>query len=212
MSPVELRAIPILAETNMRRPSTRKRLAEPLEDTRSDSGGIGIVLDMAEEDGEFISADTRYDGFPGSAPSWTGTDAGAQPSGDINEQLIAGSMSEAVVDQFELVKVDEQDSEKRVLLAGGFDCGLEAVDEVEAVWKVSERVDDFAFGDIGLRTGHADGFSVRIADRDAAAERPDIATGSCDAYGIHSRTPESCRRNERQSRRGPAHGRLHECG
>jgi hypothetical protein len=68
-------------------------------------------------------------------------------------------MSQAVVDQFELVEVYEQNSEKLVVLTGGLDCGLEAVNEVEAVGQAGERVFDFAFSDVGLRAGHPDCFA-----------------------------------------------------
>ena len=84
-------------------------------------------------------------------------------------------MPEAVVDQLELVEVDEENSEQLVLLSRSLDCGLQAVNEVEAVWEVSERVDTLAFSDIGLRAGHPDCLSVLITHCDAATERPDIA-------------------------------------
>src|ERR1700686_2668634 len=106
---------------------------------------------MAEEDCEFVSADARHNRSLRATPACTGPDAGAQPSRDIDEQFIACCMSEAVVDHLELVEGDEQDGEVGVLLTGGFDRGLEAVDEIEAVWEASERIDDFAFSDVRLR-------------------------------------------------------------
>ena len=57
------------------------------------------------------------------------------------------------------------------------DRGLEAVDEIEAVWDMRERIGDLALGDVGLRTRHAERFARRIADRNPAAQRPDVAAG-----------------------------------
>jgi len=74
-------------------------------------------------------------------------DGGAKPPGYVDEQLIAGCVPEAVVDHLELVKIDEQDSETDRLLISRLDSGLEAVDEVKAVWKAGQRIRGLAFGE-----------------------------------------------------------------
>ena len=62
-----------------------KRLAQPFKDTRCDRRGIGLTLDIAEEDSEFVSADARHNRLPRATPVSTGADAGPQPSRDIDE-------------------------------------------------------------------------------------------------------------------------------
>src|SRR5450432_477344 len=86
-------------------------------------------------------------------------------------------MSEAVVDQFEPVEVDEQDSEKGTFLTSGLDCRLEAVNEVRPVWDVGKWVRDFAFGNIGQRAGHPDSVAGRVADGDTTTKGPDVSAG-----------------------------------
>ena len=127
-----------------------KRLIQPFKDARRHNKRFGLVLDTAEQNGELVSADARHHGLPVSTKARTGADTGSQPASDIDKQLIAGCVSETVVDHLELVKVDKQDGEEFGLLTCGLDCGLEAVDEVKTVWYMGQRVGDLSFSDVRL--------------------------------------------------------------
>jgi len=85
-----------------------KRITEPLQDSPGHDCGIALVLNMAEQNGELVAADARHHRLRWAALAGAGADAGAQPSRHVDEQLISGGVSQAVVHLLETVKIDEQ--------------------------------------------------------------------------------------------------------
>ena len=95
-----------------------------------DGTGVGGVL---EEDGELVAAEPRRRVARAQAPS--------QPIGDRAEQLVAGTVAEAVVHELEVVEVDEGDGRDRRV--GPADAGqrvLDPVEEQRPVRQPGERV------------------------------------------------------------------------
>jgi len=57
----------------------------------------------------------------------------------LDQQLIAGRVSQAIVDQFELIQIDKQYREMQLLATRRFDGRLQPVDKVQAVGNAGER-------------------------------------------------------------------------
>ena len=91
-----------------------KRGFELVEYALRDHCGIGRVPDVAEENREFVAAEAGDHGMP-VFPS--GADTRPQSRGNPHQQLIAGRVSQAVVDQLEAVQIDEQHREEAPVLA-----------------------------------------------------------------------------------------------
>src|SRR5688572_23132029 len=80
------------------------------EGTIADRQQMAGRIDALEQDGEFIPADARDEiALPHHV---------SEPHGDLLQQVIAGDMSEAVVDVLEMVDVDQQQAD----LVTGFHC------------------------------------------------------------------------------------------
>ena len=92
--------------------------------------GVGSVL---EEHGELVAAEPGRRVARAQAP--------AQAVGDGAEQLVAGAVAEAVVDELEVVEVDEGDrGDRRVGAADAGQGVLDAVEEQRPVRQAGERV------------------------------------------------------------------------
>src|SRR3954463_15982055 len=81
-------------------PEHGERLAERGDHPFGDVRRAVRVADVAEQDGELIAADARGRVAPAQTV--------AQPARDVDEELIAGDVTEAVVDDLEAVEVEEQ--------------------------------------------------------------------------------------------------------
>jgi hypothetical protein len=76
------------------------RLAERLDEPLGQRLGLALVL-LLEQDGELVAADPRR--------RVELARAGADPSRDDLQQLVAGRVAEAVVHGLEVVEVEEED-------------------------------------------------------------------------------------------------------
>src|SRR5436190_14863967 len=72
---------------------------------------IGNVVDVIEDDGKFIAAQTRH--------HIAGTQAGFQPPRNADQQLVADVMTETVVDDLETVEVQKERGEQVFLTVPG---------------------------------------------------------------------------------------------
>src|SRR6185295_17608882 len=85
----------------------RQRFMDPLRH----AGGVVDVADLLEQDGELVSTHARH--------RVAEADAALQAPGDLDEELVAQRVAEAVVDDLEAVEVEEEDGEERVRVARG---------------------------------------------------------------------------------------------
>src|SRR5882724_9646928 len=106
-----------------------QRLVQALGHLAGVAGGVHVL----EQDGELVAAQPR-DGVGG-------TQRGLQAAGDLDQQLVAAHVPEAVIDQLEPVDVQHQHGEAGVLppLLQGQPV-LEAVEEEGPVGQAGERV------------------------------------------------------------------------
>jgi hypothetical protein len=75
-----------------------------------------------------------------SSPPWRATSSPAQTLGDGGQELVAGLVAEAVVDELEVVEVDEEDGERLLPGLAVADCALELLLERDPVGEVGEGV------------------------------------------------------------------------
>jgi len=94
-------------------------------DPLGDADRLAGVAQVLEQHGELVAAEAG-DGV-GRA------DAGAEPAGDGDEELVADLVAEAVVDDLEPVEVEEEDADGRRRLAGAGQGVVEAVGEEGAI-------------------------------------------------------------------------------
>ena len=110
----------------------RERLGHRAEDPlRDDDGGLGRC-DLLDHHGELVAAEpcTRV----------LGTDARLEPLRDLDEQLVAGRVAEAVVDRLEVVEIDEQDREEVLPAMPPLERMRDAIREEHPVREPRERV------------------------------------------------------------------------
>ena len=77
-----------------------KRGVEFVEYALRDHCGVGLVPHVTEENRELVAAEAGNDGLPGFPSS---ADTRPQPPGNSHQQLIAGRVTQAVVDELETV-------------------------------------------------------------------------------------------------------------
>ena len=100
----------------------------------------------------------------------------AQATGDRGEELVAGGVAEAVVDELEVVEVDEEDGERRYARRLAADGRLEALLEADSVGEAGQRVvvgdvPELALG-VGERLGRL--LSLGDVDDDAVDEHAPV--------------------------------------
>ena len=88
-------------------PSQQERQAQLLLNPVDHAERIADVADVVDQDREFIATE------PGDGVAVT--DAGLQPPADADQELVAGHVAEAVVDDLEPVEVEEEDGEPEPL-------------------------------------------------------------------------------------------------
>ena len=106
----------------------RQRLRDPL----GDPGRAALVPDVLGEHGELVAAEAR--------DRVSGAQRLLDPGGHGGEQLVAGGVAEAVVDELELVEVEEEHRDRGLAPAGDREGVLEPVEEEVAVGQAGERV------------------------------------------------------------------------
>lgn len=140
------------------------------------SWGMGQGLD---QDNELVAAQA------GNSISRALTTLQRASGGD--QELIADQMTQAVVDIFKAIQIDEQDRKRSlsgVLLA--LDGMLEPIQKQVAIGQAGQGIvqglvaqalfRQLTVGDIGLRANQTDGMAGRIPDGQPATEHPAIAT------------------------------------
>src|SRR4051812_31469403 len=136
----------------------RERPGERLEDAL---GGVGRLLgglDALEQHGELVAAEARG--------RVAGADARGEALADLEQDLVAGGVAEAVVDRLEVVEVDEDDRQADVVAAGAGDAVAHALGEQRAVREAGDRVVEGLMGELlleRLALGH-----VAAVEDDAA--------------------------------------------
>ena len=86
-----------------------------------------------------------------------------QAARDLDEQIVAGVVAEAVVDALEPVEIEEQHRQRRGPPARAADRDVQAVEEQDAVRQAGQRIVDRLVGEPGRRALALD----RVADRPA---------------------------------------------
>ncbi len=86
---------------------------------------------------------------------------GIQSRGDADQEVIARIVTEVIVDQFKIIDVHEDDGESVLRIASLMvHASLHSIVEQHPVGKPRQRVGNFAFGDVGQRTGNSIGGAV----------------------------------------------------
>ncbi len=138
------------------------------------------VVDVGAEDRELVTAETGH----GVARSQHATEAVA----DGHEELVAGFVSQAVVDDLEVVEVEEEHRDATGAARRAIHRLADPVHEERAVREAGEGVvdglvgealtDRLAFGDVLDLADHVDGLAARISDGgDAQRDPHDVAVG-----------------------------------
>ena len=77
-----------------------------LVDPLGDAGGVRLAVDVVEQHGELVAAQARQ--------RVAGPQAALQPARGADQQLVAGLVSEAVVDRLEPIEVEVEHREQRI--------------------------------------------------------------------------------------------------
>ena len=99
-----------------------------------------VALEVGEQDQELVAAlacdDVRL------------SDRGAQPRPDGLQQLVAGRMPEAVVDQLEVVEVDEQNGCAFARSTCARECRVQMLEKRSSVRQARQRVAECSMGEL----------------------------------------------------------------
>ena len=106
----------------------RERLRDPL----GDAGGATLVPDVLGEDRELVPAEAR--------DRVSRAQRLLDPGGDGGEELVAGGVAEAVVDELELVEVEEEHRDRGLAPGGHREGVLEPIEEEVAVGQAGEGI------------------------------------------------------------------------
>ena len=109
-------------------PAQAHRLGQRDRDPLGQRDGVGLA-DLLAHDDELVAAE------PGDQVA--GADGGAQPLGDLDEQLVTGGVAERVVDDLEVVQVEEQAGE---VSAAGHEPAGDVLRQQRAVGQLGQRV------------------------------------------------------------------------
>ena len=122
-------------------PRDLDRPLERHEQARRRVDGLGHIPDIGEQDAELVTAQACRDiGRP---------DAASDPVGDGRQEIVAGRVTEAIVDGLEVVEVEEQHGERARRLARG-ECRRGRLDEPATVGELGQRVVVGLVGQPGL--------------------------------------------------------------
>ena len=102
-------------------------------DAVGDARSVADVLNIIKQEGKFVSAQTRDNIFRAHAQ--------LKLARDRYKQLIGDDVPEAVVEELEAIKIEEEDSEQIILMPfGARDGVLQVVNEQSAVRQARESV------------------------------------------------------------------------
>ena len=113
-------------------PAHRVGLGEGGGDAVGDRDRLVLVGEPVDEDAELIAAEAGDDVARPQVP--------AQARRHRSQQLVAGVVAHAVVDQLEVVEVEEEDPDRRAGDGAALERVVERVDEAEPVGQAGERV------------------------------------------------------------------------
>jgi len=102
------------------------------DDALGQLAGVVGSFGLLEEDGEFVASET--------SGRVAGPEGGGEPRRHGDEELVPGGVPEAVVHDFEVVEVEEQDCERRARAPRPLEGVLEAVPEQGAVGEPAKSV------------------------------------------------------------------------
>ena len=119
-----------------------ERPAQGADDALGDRGRAVLVLEVLEEHGELVAAHAGR----GVALA----QAALQTGGDRHQELVADRVAEAVVHRLEVVEVDEQHGDPRVLTSDASERVLDAITEEHLVRQVRQRVVKRLMGELAL--------------------------------------------------------------
>ncbi len=102
----------------------RERPPERLQDALGDGDGVALVAEVLAQDRELVAAEAGH--------QLVAANGRAQPLSGRGEQLVAGPVAEAVVDELEAVEVEEQHRHGPGLAVQARERGLQAVREQHA--------------------------------------------------------------------------------
>ena len=97
--------MPMLARDEVLDAVDREGLGEGGRDAVGDRHRLVLVGEAVDQDPELVAAEAGDD--------VAGAQVGAQPRRHRAQQLVAGVVAEAVVDQLEVVEVEEEDPDRR---------------------------------------------------------------------------------------------------
>ncbi len=102
-------------------------LAQVVDDTSREMGGIFVRPDVLLEHHEFVAAEARHEILRAQHV--------AQPFGDGAQQLVAAGMAQGIVDLLELIEVDEQQRRQLLAVVRNRQQALDLVAEIDPVGK-----------------------------------------------------------------------------
>ena len=115
-------------------PAHLDRRGQLLVNPLGDAGGVRLAVDVLEQHGELVAAEARE--------RVARAHAALEPPRDADQQLVAGLVSEAVVDRLEAIEVEVEHREQRLAQRAprAVKQVLQAVEEQRAVREIRERI------------------------------------------------------------------------
>ena len=135
-----------------------ERLGEGLEDAVRGVGRLLDAVDVLEQERKFVAAEARR--------RVRGADARGEALRDLGQHLVAGRVTEAVVDRLEVVEVEEDDGDALVLASRTRDRVPHPLREERAVGEAGHRIVEGLMGELLLE---------RLPLADVAAVEDDAA-------------------------------------
>ena len=157
-------------------PAHLDRRRQLLVDPLGDAGGVRLAVDVVEQHGELVAAQARE--------RVARPHAALEPARGADQQLVAGLVSEAVVDRLEAIEIEVEHREQRIAQRAprAVKQVLEAVEEQRAVREIGERIverlplklllDLLALGDVARDPEGADDVPRRDRAAGASSSRP----------------------------------------
>ena len=109
-----------------------ERAGQRLGDPLGDADRVTLIHHVLGQDRELVAAEAGH--------RVAGAHGLLQPRGDCGEKLVAGRVSQRVVDELELVEVEEEDGDRSLLVPRASQRVLETVEEEVAVRQAGEGI------------------------------------------------------------------------
>jgi hypothetical protein len=115
------------------------------------------ATDVAADDHELVAAKARH--------GVAGAQRLVQAGRELEQQVVAGAVAQAVVDELEVVDVEEEDRHPGLAAVRLGQCDREAVDEERAVRQPGEGIVQSLMADVGLGSAALCGLGQQVGDR-----------------------------------------------